>query len=950
MKKEATHQKEAARDRSANKKASYHISFKRLGQELIQHIFAAATMAAVAVLLLNSHISVESINGPQVYNIFPADAGQTFEDSEIFYDLFRNAVSDITQLVGIKEQLETDGVLNSAKKIDVTEYAVRIDADAGCRVTALYELDDLIKWGKYGVDFTDRTMSLTEFVNYFGNCIYPENFKLDTYGQLTFDNFYKVVTDEDEETASEENFDEETDDVFTEVGGKSEEQIREISEKLKGYKREQLEDLVFSYIMAQNLKDLEVSREIDGILTVRIPMVKCRYASADGIKQLTGYADNWVDYMRLQNNLVAVVNELKVSYQRYQVFENIYRAENSNIKYMIRMTTSSGVRTYTNIPEEWQNANEYDVTEFFSEYRRYLIYYPDSLSFMGNMDVSEEELDGFISAYNYAYPGTTYIWLGVDIQYAVKGDAFSDANAIYQKIVPNINWIIGAIGLMTFIWLGIGIYLTVTAGIVVDENGERTFKIKRFDRIWTEVFGVLALVLAWGAVAGYRLLENFVESADVTSLEILKFQITRLYRYGVFALYGVYVSLILDIIWYSLVRRMRAGNLWRCSLLRKICKGLNKAAKFVFRHKNVAVSMILPYNIFLFLNLVGIVMVYRFLEQKQMWYSLLIIVGLIALDVIVGTALFRKVAEQEEIVEGINRIRDGEVEFILDSEKLHGSSRELADAVNNIGEGIRKAVKTSMKDEQMKTDLITNVSHDIKTPLTSIINYVDLLKRLKIKDEPAKGYIDILDGKAQRLKQLTDDLVEASKISSGNIVLNKEKLNLTELINQSIGEFSEKLEEMEFQVIFEERDVPAYIYADSRRMWRVAENLFNNICKYALEGTRVYIDVFTKEGRVEASVKNISRQRMNIRSDELTERFIRGDSSRSTEGSGLGLSIAKSLVQLQGGSFDIYLDGDLFKVTLTFPEYNEKTVSAGDASQNIETLQNIEASQNIESL
>ena len=180
---------------------------------------------------------------------------------------------------------------------------------------------------------------------------------------------------------------------------------------------------------------------------------------------------------------------------------------------------------------------------------------------------------------------------------------------------------------------------------------------------------------------------------------------------------------------------------------------------------------------------------------------------------------------------------------------------------------------------------------------------------LHIQEEPARGYIDILDSKAQRLKQLTDDLVEASRISSGSIELEKEKLNLTELLNQGIGEFSERLEESSLQVVFEDGDVPAYIYADSRRMWRVVENLFNNICKYAMEGTRVYIQTMKQEGRIEVSIKNISRQQMSVRPEELTERFIRGDSSRSTEGSGLGLSIAKSLVQVHGGSFEILMDG-----------------------------------------
>ena len=169
----------------------------------------------------------------------------------------------------------------------------------------------------------------------------------------------------------------------------------------------------------------------------------------------------------------------------------------------------------------------------------------------------------------------------------------------------------------------------------------------------------------------------------------------------------------------------------------------------------------------------------------------------------------------------------------------------------------------------------------------------------------------------------SDDLMEVSKISSGTIVLEKEKLNLTELLNQGIGEFSEKLAECGLQVVFEEDDIPAYVYADSRRMWRVVENLFNNICKYALEGTRVYINMARAEERIEVSIKNISRQQMNVRPQELAERFIRGDSSRTTEGSGLGLSIAKSLVQAHGGSFEILLDGDLFKVLFSFPEYHE---------------------------
>ncbi len=243
--------------------------------------------------------------------------------------------------------------------------------------------------------------------------------------------------------------------------------------------------------------------------------------------------------------------------------------------------------------------------------------------------------------------------------------------------------------------------------------------------------------------------------------------------------------------------------------------------------------------------------------------------------------------------------------------------------MNSIGEGIRVAVETSMKDERLKADLITNVSHDIKTPLTSIINYVDLIKRENIESEKVKGYVAVLDTKSQRLKQLTDDLVEASKISSGNIALHWETINLVELVNQTIGEFSEKFEQKGLIPVIQFSDSHIYIEADSRRIWRVMENLFNNIVKYAMENTRVYVDIsqFADESGmeyVEFSLKNISAQPLNIRADELTERFIRGDVARSTEGSGLGLSIAKNLTEAQKGTFEIVLDGDLFKVVLVF--------------------------------
>ena len=269
---------------------------------------------------------------------------------------------------------------------------------------------------------------------------------------------------------------------------------------------------------------------------------------------------------------------------------------------------------------------------------------------------------------------------------------------------------------------------------------------------------------------------------------------------------------------------------------------------------------------------------------------------------------------------GIERIASGEVDYKIPLNGLKGGQRDIAEKINTIGEGLDAAVAASMKNERLKTDLITNVSHDIKTPLTSIINYVDLLKRENFADPKIRGYIEVLEAKAQRLKNLTEDVVEASKVSSGNITLEYMNIDLAEMIQQTSGEFAEKFSARHLTEVLSLPEGGAVIHVDGRRMWRVLENIYNNAAKYAMEGTRVYADLTADGTRVTFSLKNVSQQPLNISADELTERFIRGDVSRSTEGSGLGLSIAKSLAEMQGGTFEIYLDGDLFKVTITFPQ------------------------------
>lgn len=877
-------------------------TLKRLVLGLVQQTAALLLLVAIAAVLFNSYLAVDTADGTKVYELSPLDAETEFEDSVIFHDLFQSSVSDIIQLMVIKGQMETNGVFDPYKHIDITEFVSGKAGSEDCPVTAVYELEDLIKWGKYGVEYTDRIMSMSDFVNYFDAVDQESNFRVDADGQLMF----APGMDQTEE--------------------QKEAVVQAIEAIPESQRTERLEDLAFTYIVKESVSDIRVSREDDGTLTVYLPMIVCRYTTVNGEKQLTTCANNWVEYMALQNNLALAINTLSANYEQYQNCNDLYKEDAGNLKYAVRMMTKDGItKTYTNV-SEIENSSDNDITDYFSEYRRYLIYYPDSLEFTGNTGTTEGQIYQYLKDYDYAHPDMTHIWIAVDTDYPVTGDAFYNANVVFQRIVPNIWYLIGGGILLSVLWLLVGIYLTVTAGVAYDEEDEPVLYLNGIDHIWIEFMVLLFVVFVYSGRIGYDYLMNVANKVYLSHSEIQRREITRLTAYGTFAVFGFCGSMGFNVFWYSLIRRIKSHNMWSDSFLHWIVASFGKAVHFVVSHRNSAISSLIPYNLFLLVNLAGIFGAYL-LRGRGAWW-ILPALGAIVLDGIVGVLRFKQKAEQIDIVEGIRRIRDGEVDYKLDVEALHGDNREMADAVNNIGEGIRKAVSTSMKDEQMKSDLITNVSHDIKTPLTSIINYVDLLKRLKITEEPAKSYIAVLDSKSQRLKQLTDDLVEASKISSGNIVLNLEKLNLTELLNQAVGEFLDRMEEKKLQVIFDGNDVVGMIYADSRRMWRIIENLFQNICKYALEGTRVYLEMKAEDGRVIASLKNISDRPMNLKGEELSERFIRGDASRTTEGSGLGLYIAKNLTKAQHGEFQIQLDGDLFKIILDFPEYKEPEETA----------------------
>ena len=379
-------------------------------------------------------------------------------------------------------------------------------------------------------------------------------------------------------------------------------------------------------------------------------------------------------------------------------------------------------------------------------------------------------------------------------------------------------------------------------------------------------------------------------------------------------------SIIMWIIYFKNLDEKKA--LITNSITYNICRFFINIIKNIIKYKNKL--PLIKRLILVELVIVIIVgLIFIFLYTTWYWqdpfFMLIAIIGFLTLSLIIITGIIlNKIDYLDKIIEGTKKIKNGNINHKIE---VKGNDRlaTFAQDINNLSEGLENAIDEKFKSERMKAELITNVSHDLKTPLTSIINYVDLIKKEEsIEPEYLKDYINVLDNKSKRLKVLIEDLFEASKASSGNIELNIEKLDLNQLLRQSIGENEEKITNSKLDLKVNLLKEPVYINCDGKRMYRVFENLLINISKYSLENTRVYIDMKVDEDKVYLSFKNISAYELNFEADEIIERFRRGDLSRNTEGSGLGLSIARDLVELQGGEFDIQIDGDLFKVNLEF--------------------------------
>ena len=350
---------------------------------------------------------------------------------------------------------------------------------------------------------------------------------------------------------------------------------------------------------------------------------------------------------------------------------------------------------------------------------------------------------------------------------------------------------------------------------------------------------------------------------------------------------------------------------WCCGKLWKLCKlgwkGLCKLyglLPLIWKYLLVALAMALIPALF------GLLSIASHYWGRAFWMLALVV----ALAADIAMICYGAYA-YGTVLQGSKRMAEGDLRTNIDTRYLQGSYRTCAENLNLLADVAVDAAKKQMRSERMKAELVTNVSHDIKTPLTSVINYIDLLQRAESEEREIE-YLEVLERQAQKLKKLIDDLMEMSKASTGDMPVERIRLDVTEAINQALGEFADKLETQELSVILRQPEQNLYVLADGRLLWRVLSNLMGNIVKYAMPGTRVYIDVEQQESKVCISLKNISKEALNISAQELTERFVRGDASRNTEGSGLGLNIAKSLMELQKGQMELTVDGDLFKVEL----------------------------------
>lgn len=507
----------------------------------------------------------------------------------------------------------------------------------------------------------------------------------------------------------------------------------------------------------------------------------------------------------------------------------------------------------------------------------------------------------------------------VDVAAAVDNIKASNPEMVQYIGVWNTKskGILAGFAVVLLLCIVMSIFSMVNAGV---KTGKETITLGRFERTPTEL--VLAMAVCSVAAAVGICVESGIASMCVNQYRNYTF-VSENIQYIAFLVPVACLYSAALFFFNNIVAKVKAGTFFADCLIIRVLKWIAGKTKACFRyvksHMSLTQKGIWAYICITIVEIIFVAILAAGSMRGLLWVVIYIILKWLC---IVGIVAY--IIQTQELYKCAKEMAEGNLDRKADTSKMFWVFRAHGEHLNQIRDGMSKAVEARMKSEHLKTELITNVSHDIKTPLTSIINYVDLLQKDDMDEKTRQEYIEVLSRQSARLKKLIEDLVEASKASTGNIQINWAEIDANMLLEQAVAEYEDKLANAGLKVVFTRSEVPAVIRADGQHLWRVFDNLLANISKYAMPGTRVYASVIHEAGSVRIEFKNISREALNVSSDELMERFVRGDSSRNTEGSGLGLSIANSLCTLMRADFKLSIDGDLFKAVIEFKDKNIK--------------------------
>ena len=854
---------------------------------------AAAVCAAMFVMIYQTGIRLD-------------DRGKSYTESEAFEKQVSNRGSDILVSLAAQDDINYLKNAGSSAVIDLAEFEEKGNTRDSIRDLSLkntsglaYSVSDLLEWGKdweanyyEGVYDEDSQVIRCESSDGTSHYFYRTDFK-----KMVADGTLKINYNTD--FLEEDDFESKTE-----------------SEKLDTV----ADELYYRYTSQSenigNVTDTRTNTEYPGCFFVELSQLDEKFAPQgaenilDAVNKSTEWNGRLEDAYKELFTLLDCIRAIQSDEQfnDYEtslasVFHSVgdYTEGSTNLTYLFAdketQTIYTNKKAYSSYAQLEQN-----LEKIFKE-KAYAVVYPELSECVTN--IPGADLQVWNHTIDQSFDTKDFVFaVSVDTKFSVADSMADEAEnyETYSKLM--FPMLAGAI-FGSVLWLIGMVWLTVTAGRRPEDE---EIHLNGFDRWYTEIAAgaVIGIWLAGTIISGTLIANSSLGYSHAVVTVIVTCLIC-----------GTYTMAWFLIGYLSLVRRIKAGTLWKNSLIRTVLKWIGKCsgkladfARAFSRNTAEKIKVLLVGGAFLFLQFLIIGCGFT---GAGVFLMILLIVDAAAVIFII-----RKADGLDLIMDGLKKISDGELQYKIKTDTLTGKQKVMAEYINNIGGGLDAAVENSLKKERMQTELITNVSHDLKTPLTSIINYVDLMKRENPTDPKIQEYLRILDEKSQRLKVLTEDVVEASKASTGNIKLEMNDIDFVEMVQQVIGEFEEKFQEKNLTMMVHFTDEPSIIYADGQRMWRVLENVFGNVVKYAMEGTRVYAEISNRNKKVTFSLKNISAQPLNISADELTERFIRGDVARNTEGSGLGLSIAKSLTELQGGEFKLYLDGDLFKVMITF--------------------------------